>query len=40
MVVMGEELMLPQEVEAENLILPDDSTSSEEEESKGNWNVV
>ena len=29
-----------QEVEAENLILPDDSTSSEEEESKGNWNVV
>ena len=25
-----------QEVEAENLILPDDSTSSEEEESKGN----
>ena len=25
-----------QEVEAENLILPDDSTSSEEEKSKGN----
>ena len=25
-----------QEVEVENLILPDDSTSSEEEESKGN----
>ena len=25
-----------QDIEAENLILPDDSTSSEEEESKGN----
>ena len=29
-----------QEVDTENLILPDDSTSSEEEESKGNLNVV
>ena len=32
----GRRARAAQEVEAENLILPDDSTSSEEEESKGN----
>ena len=32
----GRRACAAQEVEAENLILPDDSTSSEEEESKGN----